>query len=47
MSWLRKRKSDFSGMLHAQAEKVLEGLDALHAWAQELGGGEEFSGEGS
>jgi predicted phosphate transport protein (TIGR00153 family) len=38
MAWLRKRKADFSGMLHAQAEKVLEGLDALHGWAQELEG---------
>jgi uncharacterized protein Yka (UPF0111/DUF47 family) len=25
-------------MLHAQAEKVLEGLDALHAWAERLEG---------
>jgi predicted phosphate transport protein (TIGR00153 family) len=34
MSWFRKKKSDFSAMLHNQSEKVLEGLDALHAWAE-------------
>ena len=34
MFWTRKKKRDFTQMLHAQAEKVLEGLDALHAWAE-------------
>lgn len=34
MAWFRKNKIDFSGMLYAQSEKVLEGLDALHAWAE-------------
>jgi len=34
MGWLRKKKSDFCGMLYAQSEKVLEGLDALHDWAE-------------
>ena len=34
MSWFRKRKCDFCEMLHAQAEKVQEGLDALHTWAE-------------
>lgn len=33
MPWFRKKKSDFCEMLHAQAEKVLEGLDALRDWA--------------
>ena len=34
MSWFRKRKCDFCEMLHSQAEKVQEGLDALYAWAE-------------
>ena len=34
MPWFRKKKSDFSNLLHAQAEKVLEGLDALYVWAE-------------
>jgi hypothetical protein len=34
MSWFRKRKCDFCEMLHAQAEKVQEGLDALYTWAE-------------
>lgn len=34
MAWFRKSKIDFSAMLYAQSEKVLEGLDALHAWAE-------------
>ncbi len=38
MPWFSKKKSDFHKMLHAQSEKVLEGLDALHAWAQRLEG---------
>jgi predicted phosphate transport protein (TIGR00153 family) len=34
MPWFRKKKkSDFCEMLHAQSEKVLEGLDALYDWA--------------
>jgi predicted phosphate transport protein (TIGR00153 family) len=35
MALFQKKKCDFCEMLHAQAQKVLEGLDALHAWAQE------------
>lgn len=31
--WRKKKKADFCEMLHAQSEKVLEGLDALHEWA--------------
>jgi len=34
MAWFRKKKRDFPGMLHAQAQKVLEGLDALYSWAE-------------
>jgi uncharacterized protein Yka (UPF0111/DUF47 family) len=34
MALFQKKKCDFCEMLHAQAQKVLEGLDALHAWAQ-------------
>jgi predicted phosphate transport protein (TIGR00153 family) len=34
MSWFRKKKCDFCEMLHAQAEKVQEGLDALYSWAE-------------
>ncbi|MBP1720387.1 MAG: phosphate transport regulator related to PhoU [Deltaproteobacteria bacterium] len=34
MSWFRKKKCDFCEMLHAQSEKVQEGLDALHTWAE-------------
>ena len=34
MVLFQKKKSDFCEMLHAQAQKVLEGLDALHAWAE-------------
>jgi uncharacterized protein Yka (UPF0111/DUF47 family) len=33
MTLFQKKKSDFCQMLHAQALKVLEGLDALYAWA--------------
>jgi predicted phosphate transport protein (TIGR00153 family) len=33
MALFQKKKSDFCQMLHAQALKVLEGLDALYAWA--------------
>jgi predicted phosphate transport protein (TIGR00153 family) len=36
MALFQKKKSDFCEMLHAQSQKVLEGLDALYAWA---GGG--------
>ena len=36
MALFQKKKCDFCEMLHAQAQKVLEGLDALYAWA---GGG--------
>ena len=35
MVWFRKKKCDFCEMLRSQAEKVLEGLDALHRWAEE------------
>ncbi len=35
MAWFRKKKCDFCEMLRSQAEKVLEGLDALHRWVQE------------
>jgi uncharacterized protein len=35
MSWFRKKKCDFCEMLHAQAEKVQEGLEALQVWAQD------------
>lgn len=38
MVWFRKKTRDFSKMLHVQAEKVLEGLDALHGWAATLDG---------
>ncbi|MGD0623304.1 MAG: DUF47 family protein [Thermodesulfobacteriota bacterium] len=38
MPWFSKKKSDFHEMLHAQSEKVLQGLDALHAWAAGEGG---------
>ena len=34
MGWFRKRKVDFAQMLHNQCKKVLEGLDALHSWAE-------------
>jgi len=34
MSWFRKKKCDFCEMLHSQAEKVQEGLDALYSWAE-------------
>jgi len=34
MALFQKKKCDFCGMLHSQAEKVVEGLDALHAWAE-------------
>jgi predicted phosphate transport protein (TIGR00153 family) len=33
MSLFQKKKCDFCEMLHAQSLKVLEGLDALYAWA--------------
>jgi uncharacterized protein len=38
MALFQKRKCDFCEMLHSQSVKVLEGLDALHAWA--IGGNE-------
>jgi uncharacterized protein len=34
MPWFRRKKSNFSEMLYAQSRKVLEGLDALHLWAE-------------
>jgi uncharacterized protein len=34
MALFQKKKCDFCGMLHSQSEKVVEGLDALHAWAE-------------
>jgi len=34
MALFQKKKCDFCEMLHAQSQKVLEGLDALHAWAE-------------
>jgi uncharacterized protein len=34
MPLFQKKKCDFCGMLHAQSEKVLEGLDALYTWAE-------------
>ena len=42
MTLFQKKKSDFCQMLHAQALKVLEGLDALYAWAA---GGVDAQGE--
>ena len=39
MAWFQKKKCDFCEMLHAQSEKVLQGLDALHTWAEEADGG--------
>jgi uncharacterized protein Yka (UPF0111/DUF47 family) len=42
MALFQKKKSDFCQMLHAQALKVLEGLDALYAWAA---GGVDAQGE--
>lgn len=33
MALFQKKKCDFCEMLHAQSLKVLEGLDALYAWA--------------
>ncbi len=32
--WNRKKKTDFAQMLHNQCNKILEGLDALHGWAE-------------
>jgi uncharacterized protein len=32
--WNRKKKADFAQMLHNQCNKILEGLDALHRWAE-------------
>ncbi len=40
MALFQKKKCDFCGMLHAQAEKVLEGLDALYSWAEKADEGE-------
>jgi predicted phosphate transport protein (TIGR00153 family) len=40
MAWFRKKRCDFCEMLRAQAEKVLEGLDALHRWAEKEDGGQ-------
>ena len=34
MALFQKKKCDFCGMLHSQSEKVVEGLDALHSWAE-------------
>ena len=34
MALFQKKKCDFCEMLHAQSQKVLEGLDALYAWSQ-------------
>ena len=34
MALFQRKKCDFCGMLHSQAEKVVEGLDALHSWAE-------------
>lgn len=34
MALFQKKKRDFYGMLHSQSEKVVEGLDALHSWAE-------------
>jgi hypothetical protein len=34
MAWFRKKRGDFCEMLQSQAEKVLEGLDALHRWVE-------------
>jgi predicted phosphate transport protein (TIGR00153 family) len=34
MALFQKKKCDFCEMLHAQSLKVLEGLDALYAWAE-------------
>ena len=39
MAWFQKKKCDFCEMLHAQSEKVLQGLDALHTWAEGADGG--------
>ena len=38
MALFQKKKCDFCAMLHAQAEKVLEGLDALYHWAEKANG---------
>jgi predicted phosphate transport protein (TIGR00153 family) len=34
MALFQKKKCDFCEMLHAQSQKVLEGLDALYAWSE-------------
>ena len=34
MALFQKKKCDFCGMLHSQSQKVVEGLDALHSWAE-------------
>ncbi len=34
MPLFQKKKCDFCEMLHAQSQKVLEGLDALYVWSQ-------------
>jgi len=34
MALFQKKKCDFCEMLHAQSQKVLDGLDALYAWAE-------------
>jgi uncharacterized protein Yka (UPF0111/DUF47 family) len=36
MHWPKKQKYDFCKMLHSQAEKLKEGVDALYAWADGL-----------
>jgi predicted phosphate transport protein (TIGR00153 family) len=40
MAFFQKKKCDFCEMLRAQSEKVLEGLDALHAWAEKANDGQ-------
>jgi hypothetical protein len=40
MALFQKKKCDFCGMLHSQSEKVVEGLDALHAWAEKADEGQ-------
>ena len=34
MTWFGKKKADFALMLYNQCKKVVEGLDALHSWAE-------------
>jgi len=46
MALFQKKKCDFCGMLHSQSEKVVEGLDALHAWAEKADEGQRERGKG-